>query len=368
MFFKSAFVGTLLAAGHATAFKGPQVNALLEPGQDVEEVLRRDAELMATLTQRQDANSADSAPLASLTPATGDASGVDQAKWEQQTKEACMSTLSNLNGQASNPSGIAVCYNLPFLDNKTGVFQAELRMYNVSAPINPWVGVTAADVSMTLSYLGATVQNMRGNFTKRDLSWPVSEGMLVERQDINTMTELKVLMYVGRINENLMGSAMTQYVFFFVIHTSISNIFAENLSSPFSSRKSTSLRETLQPARTSKPLSLPRRHHSSMASSPRQATLPPTQTPKPQHPHPLPSPLPHRSSSPELPWLSSQSVWLSHPYGRSSSSLPLDSEHTVASNTVTNTGGVYAPSWHVASAPSNTRLGVSVHCFAISKS
>jgi hypothetical protein len=63
---------------------------------------------------------------------------------------------------------------------------------------------------MTLSYLGATVQNMQGNFTKRDLSWPVSDGMLVERQDINTMTELKVLMYVGRINENLMGSAMTQ--------------------------------------------------------------------------------------------------------------------------------------------------------------
>ncbi|KAB2105326.1 hypothetical protein AG0111_0g6691 [Alternaria gaisen] len=210
MFFKNALVGGLLAAGHATAFKGPQVNALLQPGQDVEEVLRRDAELMATLTQRQDANAADTAPLASLTPATGDASGVDQAKWEEQTKQACMSTLSNLNGQASNPSGIAVCYNLPFLDNKTGVFQAELRMYNVSAPINPWVGVTAADVSMTLSYLGATVQNMQGNFTKRDLSWPVSDGMLVERQDINTMTELKVLMYVGRINENLMGSAMTQ--------------------------------------------------------------------------------------------------------------------------------------------------------------
>ncbi|KAL1795650.1 hypothetical protein ACET3X_005874 [Alternaria dauci] len=210
MFFKRALVGALLAAGHAIAFKGPQVNALLQPGQDVEEVLRRDAELMATLTQRQDANAADTAPLASLTPATGDASGADLARWEEQTKQACMSTLSNLNGQASNPSGIAVCYNLPFLDNKTGVFQAELRMYNVSAPINPWVGVTAADVSMTLSYLGATVQNMQGNFTKRDLSWPVSDGMLVERQDISTMTELKVLMYVGRINANLMGSAMTQ--------------------------------------------------------------------------------------------------------------------------------------------------------------
>ncbi|USP75647.1 hypothetical protein yc1106_02921 [Curvularia clavata] len=215
MFFKGALVGTLLAAGHATAFKGRQVDALLQPGLDIEEVLRRDAGRMATLTRRQDANPADTAPLASLTPASGDASNVNQAQWEEQTRAACMKTLSSLNGQASNPSGIAVCYNLPFLDNKTGVFQAELRMYNVSAPINPWVGVTAADVSMTLSYLGATVQNMQGNFAKREIISPVVEGRLIERQNnngqnINGMTQLKVLMYVGRINENLMGSAMTQ--------------------------------------------------------------------------------------------------------------------------------------------------------------
>ncbi|CAA9960365.1 hypothetical protein CFE70_003794 [Pyrenophora teres f. teres 0-1] len=214
MLFKSALVGTLLAAGHAAAFKGPELNARLQPAQDVESILRRDAEMMATLTQRQDANSADTAPLASLTPASGDASAANMVKWEEQTKAACMATLANLNGQASNPSGIAVCYNLPFLDNKTGVFQAELRMYNVSAPINPWLGVTAADVSMTLSYLGATVQNMQGNVTKRDLSAPIVDGQLVEktvkRQNINGMQELKVLMYVGRINDNLMGSAMTQ--------------------------------------------------------------------------------------------------------------------------------------------------------------
>lgn len=217
MLFKSALLGGLLAASHVAAFKSGRLNARLQPGNDVEEILRRDAELMATLTRRQDANAADSAPLASLTPASGDASQADLAQWETQTRAACMSTLANLNGQASNPSGIAVCYNLPFLDNVTGVFQAELRMYNVSAPINPWVGVTAADVSMTLSYLGATVQAMNGTFSKRDISWPPirarepHDGLLVERQDISsTMTELKVLMYVGKVNSNLMGSAMTK--------------------------------------------------------------------------------------------------------------------------------------------------------------
>lgn len=214
MLFKSALIGGLLAAGHVTAIKLGHVGALLQRSDDVEEGLRRDAELIATLTRRQNANPADSAPLASLTPASGDASTADLAKWEDDTKKACMNSFSALNGQASNPSGIAVCYNLPFLDNRTGVFQAELRMYNISAPIDPWAGVTAADVSMTLSYLGATVQNMAGNFSKRDLTYPPvreleeRDGLLVERQSATQMTELKVLMYVGRINSNLMGSAM----------------------------------------------------------------------------------------------------------------------------------------------------------------
>lgn len=216
MLFKTILLSSMLAASQAAAFKRSQVNALLQPADDLDEILRRDAEMMATLTQRQDANGAENAPLASITPASGDAAKIDLAQWEEQTRAACMTNLGRLNGQASNPSGIAVCYNLPFLDNKTGIFQAELRMYNVSAPIDPWKGVTAADVSMTLSYLGATVQNMAGNFTKRDVTWPPimvreeHDGLLVERQNTNSMTELKVLMYVGRINSNLMGSAMTQ--------------------------------------------------------------------------------------------------------------------------------------------------------------
>ncbi|KAF2127610.1 hypothetical protein P153DRAFT_294895 [Dothidotthia symphoricarpi CBS 119687] len=216
MLFKSALIGGLLAAGHATAFKIGQVNALLQRSDDVEEVLRRDAALVASLTRRQDANPADTAPLSSLVPASGDASKADLKKWEEETRSACMSTLSNLKGKASNPSGIAVCYNVPFLDNRTGVFQAELRLYNVSAPVDPWIGVTAADISLSLSYLGATVQNMNGTFQKRDIGYPPvrtrdTDSLLVERQTISDMTEFKVLMYVGRINSNLMfGDVMTE--------------------------------------------------------------------------------------------------------------------------------------------------------------
>jgi hypothetical protein len=216
MILATALLG-LLVAGQASAKASP----ILQRRDGLEDMLRRDAEFLATLTQRQDANPAE--PQISTTPASGDISEADLAKWEADTQAACNTALTSLNGQASNPTGLAVCYNLPFLDNQTGVFQAELRMYNISAPLDPWTGVTAGDINMGLSYLGATVQAMNGSVAKRDLTWPpvrrdieglslVEErGLLTERQANSGPQQLKVLMYVGRVNSNLMGSAMTQY-------------------------------------------------------------------------------------------------------------------------------------------------------------
>jgi hypothetical protein len=218
MYLQIALLGGLLLAGHTSA-NPTKFNSVFQRSDDIDEILRRDASMMATLTRRQDANSADTAPQISTTPASGDAAKADLVKWEEETKAACSNALMSLNGQASNAIGLAVCYNLPFLDNTTGVFQAELRMYNISAPINPWDGVTAADISMTMSYRGATLQEMNGTFAKRgEVGFPPirlrdvqnADGMLVERQNAGAPVELKVMMYVGQINSNLMGSAMTQ--------------------------------------------------------------------------------------------------------------------------------------------------------------
>ncbi|OCK81374.1 hypothetical protein K432DRAFT_18341 [Lepidopterella palustris CBS 459.81] len=227
MLFKNVFVGGLLVAGqaHLALAKVHQrgvlnrASGLVARGEDFEEQLRRHAsDFVAKLERRQDPSATASAPTISTTPQSGDASKINLNAWETQTQQACQNALASLNGQASNPSGMAVCYNLPFLDNSTGIFEAELRMYNISAPIDPWVGITSADVSMTLSYLGATVQSTNGTFMKRDstLSWPPirgREGELVERQSGSSTPppgELKVLSYVGKINSNLMGSAMSQ--------------------------------------------------------------------------------------------------------------------------------------------------------------
>jgi hypothetical protein len=217
----------LASAGHFHHVGLEASRVLGRRSEHIEDQLRRHAQdMIEHFHKRQQPSATASAAIPSLTPASGDASKVDLNKWNMETEAACEKATDALNGQASNPTGMAVCYNLPFLDNSTGVFEAELRLYNVSAPIDPWIGVRLADISMTLSYLGATVQMNNGTVMKRDsfLSWPTIkgrdiEGQLVERQDTATPTatgtpkpsnEIKVLNYVGKINSNLMGSAMSK--------------------------------------------------------------------------------------------------------------------------------------------------------------
>lgn len=210
----------LFLAGHASATSH---HALFPRRHDLGHILQRDSEdLVATLTRRQqdeqDSDAEEDEPQVSTTPASGDAAMADIAKWEADTSAACDSAMVQLNGQVSNPSGIAVCYNLPFLDNQTGVFLAELRLYNVMEPIDPWRGITPADINLELSYLGATVQSTSGIMRKRDVSGSSAlrarakaNLLAAKRQNApGTPEVLKVLMYVGRINDNVMGTAMTQ--------------------------------------------------------------------------------------------------------------------------------------------------------------
>lgn len=107
--------------------------------------------------------------------------------------------MNKLGGVASNPSGMAVCYNLPFLDRQTGVFEAELRIFNITAPSDEWVGVTSNDVTVSFSYLGATVQSV-----KRPQAIP----SVKKRQSDGAPVFIKALHYVGRLNDNVIGSSV----------------------------------------------------------------------------------------------------------------------------------------------------------------
>ena len=82
---------------------------------------------------------------------------------------ACMKALTSLNGVASNPSGIAVCYNVLMLNATSGVFQADVRLYKVAPPIGDWATLddSPGKVTTGLQYMGADVHTPSVTPTRR---------------------------------------------------------------------------------------------------------------------------------------------------------------------------------------------------------
>lgn len=81
---------------------------------------------------------------------------INMQAWDQQTNRACIDALRQLP-QASNPSGTCVCYNLPALDNRTGTFQADLRLYRLGMGTGDFLGIPPVNIQVGLTYRGASV-------------------------------------------------------------------------------------------------------------------------------------------------------------------------------------------------------------------
>ena len=86
----------------------------------------------------------------------------------EDTKAACMKTLSTLNGVAASESGMSVCYNVDYFDVKTGQFEAHLLLYQVSAASGNFTSLVPKSMSVSLAYPGAIVATgMSSPKTKR---------------------------------------------------------------------------------------------------------------------------------------------------------------------------------------------------------
>jgi hypothetical protein len=143
-------------------------------------------------------------------------SGVNATAWDQQTTAACTTTLEALNGVASNPAGMAVCYNLPYLDNTTGVFEADLRLYMIAPPTGDFANIASTNVQVGLAYNGATVSPVNASSLKRStttsdavslISW--SRGI---KKRVETPTLVQAYAFVGQINPTLLATNMGTYV------------------------------------------------------------------------------------------------------------------------------------------------------------
>jgi hypothetical protein len=220
MHFSTAVAGGVFLAGQAMSLSAMKAahnlaESIHARSFDVEAQMDDEAYayLLNSLDKRQGLTAAaptSSTPAPATTPASGNAAQFNLTQWNEMTSAACSAAVSALSS-AGNPSGMAACYNVPFLDNTTGLFESEVRLYNMSQPTGEWAGLQANAISISMAYQGAEVAQTAGlTMAKRDdedafddLSYPP----IKKRQ--STMMAMITKSYVGRINSNLLTNGMT---------------------------------------------------------------------------------------------------------------------------------------------------------------
>ena len=123
--------------------------------------------------------------LASLLGPLEDLQTDKSADWDDQTESACSAALVALHGVATNPSGIAACYNIKSLESLTGIFGVDLRLYRISAPTEGWLKLNPSTAGVGLTYINATISPAKEKRSKReDQSLPWFPAQRDEAADI----------------------------------------------------------------------------------------------------------------------------------------------------------------------------------------
>ncbi len=124
---------------------------------------------------------------------------VNLTAWETQVNLACNTALAKLP-ESSNPSGTCICYNLPVLNNDTGAFEADLRLYSISTPTGEFAGIPPQDIQVGLSYIGASVSPVSAQTAEK----------LVSRQNApqgsGNLKLLQSYLFVGQIDKSKLAS------------------------------------------------------------------------------------------------------------------------------------------------------------------
>ncbi|KAK1758884.1 hypothetical protein QBC47DRAFT_96641 [Echria macrotheca] len=135
---------------------------------------------------------------------------INMEAWDQEANKACVDSLRQLP-QASNPSGTAVCYNLPALDNRTGAFEADLRLYRLGQATGDFQGIPPENIQVGLSYRGASVSPV--SMGRASTAVVNAAGGITSRQtQVNpneTLDILQTYLFVGQIDKDKITPGIT---------------------------------------------------------------------------------------------------------------------------------------------------------------
>lgn len=123
---------------------------------------------------------------------------MNMTAWDIEVNAACQAALSKL-AQATNPSGTCTCYNLPVLNNATGAFEADLRLYQISGARDDFAGISQNAIQVSLSYNGASVSPVTAQTAAAKVVLPT------KRQNQNVQL-LQTYMFVGQIDQDKLSA------------------------------------------------------------------------------------------------------------------------------------------------------------------
>lgn len=134
---------------------------------------------------------------------------INMTAWDALANDACNVALSHLP-EASNPSGTCICYNLPALDNTTGTFEADLRLYQISSPKGEFSDIPAQNIQVGLTYKGASVSPVSATTASQKV---VSKVVAARQENValqnSSLKLLQTYLFVGQIDKTEMKTPLS---------------------------------------------------------------------------------------------------------------------------------------------------------------
>lgn len=130
--------------------------------------------------------------------------GLDLEKWTTETVQMCAAAL-NSTTTATNPAGVAACWNLPVVLRDSGVFVADLRIFRVAKPTGDWVNVNLSSYDVLIEYDGSAAIQAR-NLTVGEVA-AAKTGMKG-----STLAKVMDAEFIGSLEHTLVEAALVEYV------------------------------------------------------------------------------------------------------------------------------------------------------------
>jgi hypothetical protein len=143
-------------------------------------------------------------PSPSANLSGSDPTRIDQGKIDSILSEACNQAVFPIKS-VLNDAGILACYNIPFLNTRTGVFESDLRLFSFSSSKGAFANVESKDINVEISYPSAAFSAIPKSSSKDDSAPPQKE-----RDETTAQKLLQTFLFVGQLDQDFTLSKLTE--------------------------------------------------------------------------------------------------------------------------------------------------------------